>query len=102
MKAVVCNEYGSPDVLCLTEIEKPTPLDDEVLIKVYATTVTPADGLMRRGESLIGRIILGIRKPRKKFKIPGLELAGEIEEVGKDVKLFKKGDKVYGFTGFEP
>lgn len=102
MKAVVCNEYGSSDVLSLTELEKPIPSDNEVLIKVYATTVTPADSLMRRGDSLIGRIILGLRRPRKKYKIPGLELAGEIEDVGKRVKLFKRGDQVYGFTGFEP
>lgn len=102
MKAIVCTEYGPPDVLQLKEVTKPVPKDNEVLIKVYATTVTTADGMMRRGESLISRIILGLRKPRKKFKIPGLELAGEIEETGKDVKRFVKGDQVYGFTGFEP
>lgn len=102
MKAVVYTEYGSPDVLQLKEVAKPIPKDNEVLIKVYATTVTTADGMMRKGESLVSRIILGFRKPRKKFKIPGLELAGEIESVGKDVKRFRKGDQVYGFTGFGP
>ncbi|HMK53451.1 MAG TPA: NAD(P)-dependent alcohol dehydrogenase [Methanobacteriaceae archaeon] len=102
MKAIVCTEYGPPDVLQLKEVTKPVPKDNEVLIKVYATTVTTADGMMRRGESIISRIILGLRKPRKKFKIPGLELAGEIEETGKDVKRFMKGDQVYGFTGFGP
>lgn len=102
MKAIEFTEFGSPEVLRLTEVEKPTPKDDEVLIRVYATTATTADGMMRRGESLISRIILGLRKPREKFKIPGLELSGEIEETGKDVKLFRKGDQVYGFTGFDP
>ncbi len=102
MKAIVYTEYGPPDVLQLKELAKPVPKDNEVLIKVYATTVTTADGMMRRGESLVSRIILGLRKPRKKFKIPGLELAGEIEETGQDVKRFRKGDQVYGFTGFGP
>ncbi len=102
MKAIVYTKYGPPDVLQLKEVAKPVPKDDEVLIKVHATTVTTADGMMRRGDSLISRIILGLRKPRRKFKIPGLELAGEIESVGKNVKRFMKGDQVYGFTGFGP
>ncbi|MCJ7435948.1 MAG: NAD(P)-dependent alcohol dehydrogenase, partial [Anaerolineales bacterium] len=102
MKAIVYSGYGPPEVLHLQEVAKPTPKDNEVLIRVYATTVTPAECLMRSGESLIGRIVLGLRKPGKKFKILGLELAGEIEAVGKDVKRFRKGDRVFGFTGFEP
>lgn len=102
MKAIEWTEFGSPEVLRLTEVKTPTPKDDEVLIRVYATTATTADGMMRRGESIMGRIILGLRKPRKKYKIPGLELSGVIEEIGKDVKQFRKGDQVYGFTGFEP
>lgn len=102
MKAIVYTEYGPPDVLQLKEVAKPVPNDNEVLIKVYATTVTTADGMMRRGESLVSRIILGLRKPRRKFKIPGLEIAGEIEDTGQDVKRFRKGEQVYGFTGFGP
>jgi len=102
MKAIVYSEYGSPDVLQLKEVAKPVPKDYEVLIRVYASTVTTADGMMRRGDSFMSRIILGLRKPRTKFKIPGLELAGEIESVGKNVKRFIKGDQVYGFTGFGP
>lgn len=102
MKAIEYTEFGSPEVLRLTEVKIPTPKDDEVLIRVHATTATTADGMMRRGESIMGRIILGLRKPRKKYKIPGLELSGVIEETGKDVKQFRKGDQVYGFTGFEP
>lgn len=100
MRAIGWTEYGSPDVLQLQEMEKPIPRDNEVLIKIYATTVTAADCTMRQGEPAWGKIILGLRKPRKRFRIPGIELAGEIESVGKDVKRFKKGDQVFGFTGF--
>ena len=98
MKAIVYTKYGSPDVLRFKEVEKPTPKDNEVMIRIHATTVTAADCLMRRGETLISRLFLGFRKPRR--KILGTELAGEIESMGKDVKRFEIGDQVYGFTGF--
>lgn len=98
MKAILYTEYGSPDVLKLKDVEKPIPRDNEVLIRIYATSVTAADCLMRRGETFISRVFLGFRKPKR--KILGTELAGEIEETGKNVKRFKKGDQVYGFTGF--
>ncbi len=98
MRAVLYAKYGSPNVLELKKVEKPTPKDNEVLIRVHATSVTAADCLMRRGDTFISRVFLGFIKPRR--RILGTEIAGEIEKTGKDVNRFKKGDPVYGFTGF--
>ncbi len=102
MKAIVCTKYGPPEVLQLKEVEKPAPESDEVCIKIHATTASSADVLMRKSESFISRVILGFSKPRKKYRIMGLELAGEIDSIGKDVTRFRKGDQVFGFTGFNP
>ena len=94
MKAVVCTGYGPPGVLQLREVAKPVPKEDEVLIRIYATTVAIEDTHMRGSMGLNGR-----EKPGKPSKtIPGTYLAGEVQTVGKDVRRFRKGDQVYGFT----
>jgi 2-desacetyl-2-hydroxyethyl bacteriochlorophyllide A dehydrogenase len=100
MKAIVYKKYGSPNVLELSEIDKPIPEANEVLIKIYATTVSAADCMMRRGDTILSRILLGPVKPGKKYQLLGTEFAGLIEAVGRDVKKFKAGDEVYGFRGF--
>lgn len=97
MKAIVCTKYGSPDVLELKEVEKPTPKENEVLIRVYAASATAADCMMRQGTPFYGRIFLGLMKPKN--PITGTGFAGIIEAIGKEVKLFKAGDSVFGETG---
>ncbi len=97
MKAIVCTKYGPPDVLQLKELQKPIPGNNEVLIKIYAVVVGIEDPMQRKGKPYFGRVFVGLTKPRK--PVLGTEFAGEIEAVGKDVKLFMKGDKVFGATG---
>ena len=102
MKAIVCTKYSPPDVLQLREIEKPSPKDNEVLIRIHATTVTAGDCGLRSLKfpltyRLLVRVGFGFRGPRN--KILGQELAGEIEAVGNAVRLFKKGDQVFTWTG---
>ena len=100
MKAIVYKKYGSPDVLELLDLEKPIPKANEVLIRVYATTVTAADCMMRRGDTFLSRILLGLTKPKKKYQILGTEFSGKIEAVGNNVKKFRTNDEVYAFRGF--
>ncbi len=103
MKAIVWTKYGPPDVLQLKEVAKPAPKDHEVLIRIDATTATAADCELRSLKLPIWlrlpiRIYLGLIRPRN--KILGQELAGEVEAVGNEVTRFRKGDQVFGWTGF--
>lgn len=103
MKAIVWTKYGPPEVLQLQEVAKPTPRDNQVLIRIHATTVTTADCELRSLNVPIAlrlpiRLYLGFRRPR--ISIPGQELAGEIEAVGKEATRFRKGDQVFAWTGF--
>ena len=98
MKAIVYTRYGSPDVLQLQGVEKPTPKDNEVLIKIIATTVNRTDCGFRQPEYFIVRLVGGIFKPKK--QILGSELAGVAEATGKNVKTFKSGDSVFGLSTY--
>lgn len=96
MKAIIITRYGPPEVLQLQDVPKPTPKDNEVLIRNYAVSAGPADSAFRQGSPFLVRLIYGLRKPR--IKILGAEIAGVVEAVGKDVTLFKIGDPVFGLT----
>lgn len=102
MKAMTAEKYGSPDVLQLREVEKPVPKDNEVLIKVFATSVTTGDARIRglnvpAGFGLMVRLMFGFRKPRN--PVLGIDFAGEVESVGRTAEQFKKGDPVFGSGG---
>jgi NADPH:quinone reductase-like Zn-dependent oxidoreductase len=97
MKAIVYEQYGKPEVLKLTELKKPTPKENEVLVKIHASTVTATESTFRQGKPYFSRLFTGLRKP--KINILGEELAGEIEAIGKAVQSFHPGDKVFGIAG---
>ena len=94
MKAIVSTKYGPPDVLEFTEVEKPVPLDNQVLVKVHAASVNYGNLVLLRGEPFLARFAFGLFKP--KFSIPGGDIAGVVEAVGKDVTQFQPGDEVFG------
>jgi len=96
MRAVIYAKYGPPEVLQLKEVGKPAPKENEVLIKLHTSTVTATDCVFRRGEPKFSRLFTGLTKPKN--QILGSEFAGVVEAIGKDVKAFKTGDKVFGTT----
>jgi len=105
MKAVVYDRYGPPDVQRLADVERPVPKEDEVLVKIHATTVTRADCAVREANrrnglaaALLSRVISGLRRPRQ--RILGSELAGEVEAVGAEVLEFAVGDHVFGVSAW--
>ncbi len=100
MKAVICTKYGSPEVLQIKEVEKPKPKDNEVLIKVFATTAHVGDTRIRKADPFLVRIMFGLFKPKKDLML-GIEISGMVEAVGKNVTSFKKGDSIFALTGFK-
>jgi NADPH:quinone reductase-like Zn-dependent oxidoreductase len=98
MKAIIYTKYGPPEVLQLKEVEKPVPKENEVLVKVIAASANPADWHMIRGEPKFARLVFGLTKPKN--IIPGIDIAGLIEAVGKNIKEFQPGDVVFGDCGW--
>jgi NADPH:quinone reductase-like Zn-dependent oxidoreductase len=98
MKAIIYTKYGPPEVLQLKEVEKPTPKENEVLVKVFAASANPADWHMIRGEPKFARLTFGLTKPKN--IIPGIDIAGKVEAIGKNVKGFQPGDEVFGDSGW--
>lgn len=97
MKAVICTKYGSPGVLQISERNKPKPKENEILIKIHASSVSHVDCAFRKGEPFLSRLFTGVLKP--KHEVPGDIISGEIESVGENVQLFSKGDHVFGHAG---
>ena len=100
MRAVVFQRFGGPEVLKLVERPDPTPRPHHVRIRVRATTVTAAECAMRRGQPLWGRLLIGLKRPRRRYQTLGTELAGVVDAVGRGVSRFREGDEVFGFAGW--
>jgi NADPH:quinone reductase-like Zn-dependent oxidoreductase len=90
MKAIIYTNYGSPEVFQVAQVDNPVPKDNEVLVRIKATTVTTADCMMRRGDTIMSQLMLGMTHPKQKFQILGLEFSGTIESTGKHVKKVMK------------
>jgi NADPH2:quinone reductase len=100
MQAAVYERYGSPDVIHVRQVQLPQPDHHQVRIAIRATTVTAACTMMRRGDTAMARVLLGLTRPRRRFQVMGIEVAGIVDSVGRGVSCFKAGDRVFGFTGF--
>lgn len=96
MKAVICTKYGTPEVLKINEVDKPQPKDNQVLIKIHASSLSLVDCAFRKGEPFVSRFFTGLSKP--KYQIPGDIISGEIVAIGESAKLFKVGDHIFGHT----
>ncbi|HXS19113.1 MAG TPA: NAD(P)-dependent alcohol dehydrogenase, partial [Polyangiaceae bacterium] len=100
MRAAVYTQFGPPEVIQVRTLARPAPRADEIRVRVCATTVTAACGLMRRGDTLMARVVLGLLGPRKRFQIAGIEFAGTVDRVGSSVTEWQVGERVFGFAGF--
>ena len=100
MRAAVYTRFGPPEVLEIRTLLRPSPKADEVRVRIMATTVTAACGMMRRGDTILARVVLGLFGPRKRFQIAGIEFAGVVERLGSSVTEWHVGDQVFGFAGF--
>ena len=94
MRAVIADRYGPPDILRIEEVERPVPKEDELLVRIHASTVNRSDAHNRAGTPFVTRFFQGLRRPKR--RIPGSEFAGEVAEVGRAVTEFKVGDSVFG------
>lgn len=100
MQAAVYDRFGPPEVIQVKTLGRPTPKAHELRVRVAATTVTAACTMMRRGDTVMARVVLGLFGPRKRFQIAGIEFAGTVDRVGSAVVDFRPGDRVFGFAGF--